>query len=86
MLTTTDFRYSMVLPPVYTDDDLRQVRVPTLLLLGDHEVVYDHRAALKRATRLIPSVKAAVIPGAGHALSFDAPELVGGHILEFLQA
>jgi hypothetical protein len=48
MMTTTDFRYSMYLPPVHTDDELRRLSVPTLLLLGDHEVIYDRRAALNR--------------------------------------
>jgi pimeloyl-ACP methyl ester carboxylesterase len=85
MLTTTDFRYNMVLPPVFTDDELRRLRVPTLLLLGDREVVYDYQAALQRATRLIPGIQVQVIPGAGPALNFDQPDLVNRHILEFLE-
>jgi pimeloyl-ACP methyl ester carboxylesterase len=84
MMTPTDFRYTMVLPKVCTDADLRHVRAPTLLLLGDREVVYDHRAALKRATNLIPKIQVALIPDAGHGLVFDQPDLVNRLILEFL--
>lgn len=85
MLTTTDFRYSMYLPPVCTDEELRQITAPTLLLLGDHEVIYNYSAALNRATNLIPYIETTIIPGAGHALSFDQPEIVNTRILEFLK-
>ena len=84
MMTTTDFRYSMYLPPVCTDQELQQVRASTLLLLGDHEVIYNPHAALKRATSLIPHIKAVIIPGAGHALTLDRPDMVNTLILEFL--
>jgi pimeloyl-ACP methyl ester carboxylesterase len=84
MLASAGFRYTMVLPPVFTAAELQQVRAPTLLLLGDHEVVYDHQAALKRAQALIPGVQVTVIPEAGHALNFDQPELVNRCLLEFL--
>jgi pimeloyl-ACP methyl ester carboxylesterase len=84
MMTTTDFRYSMYLPPVYTDEQLRQINVPTLLLLGDHEIIYDYKAALKRAASLMPDIETAVVPDAGHALSLDQPEMVNRRILEFL--
>jgi pimeloyl-ACP methyl ester carboxylesterase len=85
MLTTTDFRYTMVLPPVYTDEELRQIRAPTLLLLGDQEVVYDYKAALSRAKAMIPNLETAIIPGAGHASSLDQPDMVNQRILEFLR-
>ena len=85
MLTPTDFRYNMYLPPVYTDAELQQVKPPTLLLLGEHEVIYDRHAGLNRARTLIPNLETAIIPGAGHALNFDQPEMVNTRILEFLQ-
>lgn len=85
MLTTNDFRYSMHLPPVYTDEELRQLTMPTLLLLGDCEVIYNVKKALHRATTLIPRIETEVIPGAGHALNFDQPEIVNTRILKFLK-
>jgi pimeloyl-ACP methyl ester carboxylesterase len=84
MLTPSGFRYTMVLPPVYTDADLRQLRVPALLLLGDREVVYDPQAAAKRAARLVSGIRVKIIPGAGHLLTFDQPETINHCILEFL--
>ncbi|MEI2609124.1 MAG: alpha/beta hydrolase [Candidatus Promineifilaceae bacterium] len=60
---------------------LRQIKTPTLLLLGDYEIVYNHNQALQRATRLIPHIETTLIPGAGHALNFDQPEMVNERIL-----
>ncbi len=67
-----------------TDDQLRQVCSPTLVLLGEREVIYNPKTALKRALRLIPRVEGEIIPGAGHAVSIDQPEVVNRRILDFL--
>lgn len=84
MFVTTDFQYNMYLPPVFTDDELRQLSVPTLLMLGDREVIYDYAAAFNRAKKFIPNLETALIPNAGHALNFDQPELVNARLLKFL--
>jgi pimeloyl-ACP methyl ester carboxylesterase len=84
LMTPTDFRYKMSFPKVNTDDELRQIQASTLLLLGEHEIIYNPRTALKRATKLIPRLEADIIPGAGHALNLDQPERVNQRILEFL--
>lgn len=87
-LTPTDFRFDynkFYIPPVYRDDVLRQLKTPTLLLLGEREVICDPRVALKRAVKLIPQLETGLIPNAGHVLNLDQPERVNRHILEFLQ-
>lgn len=85
MFTTNDFRYSMYLPPTFKDDQLRQIRAPTLLIMGEQEVVYNYHKAIARAKKLIPNIQTALIPGAGHAMNFDQPELVNQHMLNFLK-
>ena len=85
MMTTTDFRYSLYVPPVVTDAELQSLSVPTLLLIGAQDVAYQPRAMLARLTGLIPQLETAVIPAAGHALNFDQPEQVSARILAFLQ-
>lgn len=84
-MTPAGFRYKMFFPPVFTDEELRQIKAPTLLLLGAHEVIYNPKIALKRAVNLIPHIEADILPGAGHALNFDQPEMVNTRILEFLK-
>lgn len=74
-----------VWPTVYTDDELRQIAVPTLLLIGDREVIYDPRAALTRAQRCMPNLEAELVPGANHGLPMEQAEWVDKRILGFLR-
>ena len=86
LFTPNDFQYKMALPRAVSSAGLRGLSAETLLLLGEHEVIYDPRAALKRASTLIPHLQAEIIPGAGHALNIDQPEIVNRRVLEFLSA
>jgi len=74
-----------VWPRVFADKELRSVSVPTLLLIGDREVIYDPRVAIGRATRLIPRIEVAIIPNASHFLTFDQSESVDARVLDFLK-
>jgi pimeloyl-ACP methyl ester carboxylesterase len=84
LMTPTDFRYKMFFPRVNTDEELKQIQASTLLLIGEREVIYNPKAAIKRAVKLIRQIEADIIPGAGHALNLDQPERVNQRILAFL--
>jgi pimeloyl-ACP methyl ester carboxylesterase len=75
---STRASYQLPPPTRLTDDELRGINVPTTVLLGDREVIYagGPQAALARAQRLIPNVRAHLLPNAGHILTADAPEIV----------
>ena len=75
-----------VAPTVFSDEELRNLRVPTLLLIGGREVIYDPAAALARAQRLMPAFEGALIPGCSHDMCFRRYRLVDERILEFLKA
>ena len=85
MMTPTDFRYSLYLPPVLTDAELASLSVPTLLLMGAQDVAFNPAAMLRRVTPRIRQLETALIPAAGHALNLDQPEVVSARILAFLQ-
>ncbi len=70
--------------PVFTDEELKQMLVPTLLLIGDHEIMYEPHKALNCATQLIPNLKTELIQNASHILNSDQPELINARILNFL--
>src|SRR5215472_5721620 len=74
-----------VWPRVFTDEELRSVSVPTLLLIGDGEIIYDPRVAIGRATRLIPRIEAEIIPNASHFLTFDQSASVDARVARFLK-
>lgn len=85
VLGTTGFRVgTMVQPAALPDDELRAVGAPTLLLVGREEKLYDAGAAVARAERLIPRLRAEVVPGAAHDLPVGRPEVVDAKVLAFL--
>lgn len=71
-------------PTVFSDEELRKIRTPVLLLIGDHEVIYKPEDAIRRATRLVPGLKAKIVPNANHIAEYTAPDFVNAAILEFL--
>jgi pimeloyl-ACP methyl ester carboxylesterase len=79
------FRFQIrVFPTMFADEALRQLKVHTLLLIGEKEVIYDPEAAVDRARKLIRDVEAELIPNASHGLSMEQPDLVNERILSFL--
>jgi len=74
----------MVWPTVLDDDAWRRWSVPCLFLVGEHEKIYSPRAALKRLNRVAPTVRAEIVPGAGHDLALVQPGLVARRVLDFL--
>jgi pimeloyl-ACP methyl ester carboxylesterase len=71
-------------PTIFTDEELRQIKAPVLLLIGDHEVIYKPEDAIRRATRLVSGLKAEIIPNANHIAQYTAAEMVNERILNFL--
>jgi len=71
-------------PHVFSDKELRQIQIPVLLLIGDHEVIYDPDRVIQRATRLVRGLRASIVPNANHCAQYTAPEFVNQEILEFL--
>ncbi|WP_329255647.1 alpha/beta hydrolase [Streptomyces canus] len=68
--------------PTISTDDLAHISAPTLVLVGDDDLVtLEHTIALYRA---IPDSELAVVPGTSHALPMEKPEQVNRLILDFL--
>jgi pimeloyl-ACP methyl ester carboxylesterase len=81
------FRTSInrTVPRVFRDDELRKIKAPLLLLIGDHEVIYRPEAVIRRATQLVPDLKAEMVPNANHSAQYTAPDFVNAKMVEFLQ-
>lgn len=71
-------------PAIFSDEALRAMRVPTLVLYGDREVICDPAAALARARRLIPDVEGDLIPGCSHDMCGTKFREVDARVLNFL--
>jgi pimeloyl-ACP methyl ester carboxylesterase len=74
-----------VSPNAYQDDELREVKNPVLLLIGQQEVIYDPAASVERARRLMPTVQAELIAEASHDMVFSRAKIVNQRILDFLK-
>jgi pimeloyl-ACP methyl ester carboxylesterase len=71
-------------PYVFSDEELRRIKNPVLLLIGDHEVIYKPERVIERATRLVHGLKAEIVLNANHCAQYTAPDEVNNKILEFL--
>ena len=71
-------------PIVMSDTELRGIENPTLLLVGDKEVIYDATKVIERAKELMPDVQAELVGHCGHHIPTERPEFVNQRILEFL--
>jgi pimeloyl-ACP methyl ester carboxylesterase len=74
-----------VMPTMFSDSELRCIQMPTLVLFGDHEVIYDPAAALARALRLIPDCQGELVAGPRHDMCARKNRLVDARVLHFLK-
>jgi pimeloyl-ACP methyl ester carboxylesterase len=74
-----------VMPTMLSDAALRGLRVPTLVLFGEQEVIYNPAAALSRARQFIPGVEGDLIPNCRHDMCISQYRLVDARVLEFLE-
>ncbi len=73
-----------VAPTVFSDAQLQAMQVPTLLLMGEHEVIYDAAKALSRARRLIPNFEGELVPGCSHEMTLRQRQTVDTRVVDFL--
>jgi pimeloyl-ACP methyl ester carboxylesterase len=71
-------------PSVFSDEELRRIEAPTLLLIGDHEVIYQPEKVFAKAKRLIRHLEFAVVQSANHNAQYTAAEEVNRRVLQFL--
>jgi len=71
-------------PNVLPEEDIKKLKTPTLLLIGEQEVIYEADQAIKRAEELVENIQTALIPNCSHMLVYEQTELVNSHILNFL--
>ena len=71
---------------VFSGAQLRAIRAPTLLLIGDKETLYRPQEMLRLAQRRMPGLQGAIVPDADHIAAMAQPDDVNARIAGFLQA
>ena len=77
------FQTSFYTDPDYKVAELRKIKCPTLILYGEHDVVFIEPS--KIMAREIPDNRVVVIPGVGHMTAIETPERTAKEILDFLK-
>lgn len=65
-------------------DELHKVKCPTLLLIGDHDIITNFQQPILHTK--IPGAKLRIIPNAHHCTNLDNPNAVNQFTLEFIDS
>lgn len=71
-LVQAHYRPRIEAPPVFSDQELAKVRMPTLLVAGKKDVAFNSVKTAARLSKLLPRFQAVLLPEAGHVL-LDTP-------------
>ncbi|MCU7932463.1 MAG: alpha/beta hydrolase [Candidatus Thiodiazotropha sp. (ex Codakia rugifera)] len=74
----------MVNPTVLSDEELNNIEVPVLFMVGENEKIYSPGNVIERLNRVAPKIKTRLIRNAGHDLVIAQPKIVNDSILEYL--
>jgi len=64
--------------------ELAQMKTPTLLIVGEEDVVMPP-FAMELSHKLIPGSRLEVVPDAGHSVYFEQPEIFNKLVLDFFR-
>ncbi|MFJ7983120.1 alpha/beta fold hydrolase [Lysinibacillus xylanilyticus] len=73
-----------VIPKVIPKEKLKTIQVPTLLLMGEKEVIYNPRRALMHAKASISHIETIMLPNTSHCLFIEDAKKVNDSIINFL--
>lgn len=62
------FNTRMEAVPIFTDDQLKRLTMPVLVLAGDKDVLLHSRKTVARVKQLLPQAEAHLLPDTGHVL------------------
>jgi len=65
--------------------ELKKMKMPSLLVFGEQETLYNPVPIVKRAKKIIPHLETIIVKGAGHAAIYDRPEDANRIIIDFLR-
>ncbi len=74
-----------LMPTTFSDEELRGLEMPVLLLIGDREVIYDPAKALARARRLVPLLESDLVPDCSHDMAVSRHRAVSPRVRAFLE-
>ncbi|RSN46247.1 alpha/beta hydrolase [Amycolatopsis sp. WAC 04197] len=78
------YRIALPSPKLFTDEQLRSLRMPVLALIAGRSVIHDPDRAAARARELLPRGQVELWPSATHAIAGESAAEVNTRVLKFL--
>lgn len=78
-------RRNLAFPGVFSTAELRAIRPPVLLLMGDNDLMYDPIATAQSAKRRMPALEVHVLKGAHHIAAMAKPSETNKQIIRFFE-
>lgn len=75
---------SMLKMTPFSNDELKSIKNPILILIGDKDVI-NSEDSLEKAKETLPNSKTKIIKDAGHFLSIDQTKIVNDAMVDFLE-
>ncbi|MFD0633191.1 alpha/beta hydrolase [Catenulispora yoronensis] len=76
------FRRRLPGATVISDEELERITVPAQFLLGERSALHRSEQVAEHIGQVLPAARVEIVPGTGHALSTDVPDLVVDRILK----
>jgi len=76
---------NQVFPAVFKDHELKKIKIPTLLIYGDKENIYNYNLAIIRAKELIENLRVRIIKNGNHITAATNYEMINKELLDFLK-
>ncbi|MFH0782824.1 MAG: alpha/beta hydrolase [Pseudomonadota bacterium] len=68
-LTIKNFKFRLAIPPLYTNEELTALTMPTLFIGGTKDALRNSVKIADRLRRLVPNLTVDLIEGGGHAIN-----------------
>jgi pimeloyl-ACP methyl ester carboxylesterase len=68
-LTIKNFKHRLEIPPLYTNEELANLTMPTLYIGGTKDVLRNSAKIADRLCRLVPNLTVNLVHGGGHAIN-----------------
>jgi pimeloyl-ACP methyl ester carboxylesterase len=78
-------KVGIIRTPVFRKSELRAIRPRALLLIGDHEKLYEPHSMMKTAQERMPSLQGVILKDADHIAAMAQPTDVNARIIQFLK-
>lgn len=85
-LAMKSFKFKFgVAPNMLTDTELKNLTMPVLYLIGEHDTVCKPDLAIERLSKVAPEIKTELFTDTGHDLMFTHTEKINKLMLDFLK-